>query len=77
MHKHTTTNAEGCDGDGLVGVQELARRIGVSCSWVRQKAASGELPHYRRGSLRRFDANEILSLMRHEAAGDSQVGSAG
>ena len=57
----------------LVGSREVARRIGMSRSWVRARAADGTLPHYLCGGNRMFDLGELLRLMRR----DRQVGGRG
>lgn len=50
----------------LIGVDELARRLGCTKDEVRRKARSGDLPALRFGGRWRFDWTEVLASLRHQ-----------
>ncbi len=51
-------------------LSEMARRLGVSVSWLRQEAEAGRLPHLRaeRGIL--FDPETIERMLLERAASE-------
>ena len=54
--------------ESLVGAKSLASILSVSRRWIRHQAARGALPHFQMAGIRRFDLEEILSLMRRGPA---------
>ena len=57
--------------DRLIDAKALAKRLGVPASWVYDHTRPGQpnpLPHYRIGRYVRFDAEEILALLRRDPA---------
>jgi excisionase family DNA binding protein len=48
--------------DRLWDVNDVARYLGVSKSWVYHRAEAGLLPYRRVGGLLRFEPNRIRSL---------------
>ena len=54
----------------MVGVADVALRLGLPKSWVYSKAESGELPSYKLGVYRKFRWAEIegLHALRHTYA---------
>jgi excisionase family DNA binding protein len=53
-----------------IGVEDLARTLGVSTDWVYEKAASGELPSYKFGGHRRFRVSEVEDWASKCASGN-------
>ena len=48
------------NGDGrLLGVKELAERLGVSTRWIHERTRRHEIPCYRFGTAVRFAPQEI------------------
>jgi excisionase family DNA binding protein len=45
--------------ESMMTVRQVAELLGVHENWVYDQAASGELPSYKIGGTRRFDANEL------------------
>jgi excisionase family DNA binding protein len=43
----------------LLDAKEIAERLGVPESWVRESARSGAIPHVRLGRYVRFDVADI------------------
>lgn len=50
--------------DRLWNVEEVARFLGVSTSWVYQHAASSDLPYRRIGGLLRFFPADVHAYAR-------------
>ncbi len=48
----------------LVGVQEMARILGVPASWIYDRTRRGALPCLRCGKYIRFDPDEVLVFLR-------------
>jgi excisionase family DNA binding protein len=45
--------------DRLLDAKEIAERLGVPESWVRESARSGAIPHLRLGRYVRFDLADV------------------
>jgi excisionase family DNA binding protein len=45
--------------ESMMTARQVAELLGVHENWVYDQAASGELPSYKIGGTRRFDANEL------------------
>lgn len=45
--------------DRLLDAQEVAERLGVPTSWVRESVRSGAIPHVRLGRYVRFDLADV------------------
>jgi excisionase family DNA binding protein len=43
----------------LVDAKEIATRLGVPETWVRESARSGAIPHVRLGRYVRFDLDDV------------------
>jgi excisionase family DNA binding protein len=57
--------------ESMMTARQVAKLLGVRENWVYDQAASGELPSYKIGGTRRFDADEL----RHWIAEHRQNGS--
>jgi excisionase family DNA binding protein len=45
--------------ESMMTVHQVAELLGVHENWVYDQAANGELPSYKIGGTRRFDADEL------------------
>lgn len=45
--------------DRLLTAGEVAERLGIPVSWVREGARSGAIPHVRLGRYVRFDLDDV------------------
>ena len=45
--------------ESMMTVRQVAELLGVHENWVYDQAANGELPSYKIGGTRRFDADEL------------------
>jgi excisionase family DNA binding protein len=45
--------------ESMMTARQVAELLGVHENWVYDQAASGELPSYKIGGTRRFDAEEL------------------
>jgi len=55
--------------ESMMTARQVAELIGVHENWVYDQAASGELPSYKIGGARRFDAEELRTwIAEHRAA---------
>lgn len=45
--------------ESMMTARQVAELLGVHENWVYDQAASGELPSYKIGGARRFDAEEL------------------
>ncbi len=52
----------------LVGVKELAERLGVNQYWVRNAVRDKRIPYYHVGRLLRFDMTEIERWLGENAS---------
>ncbi len=59
--------------DRLWDANDVARYLGVSRSWIYQKAEAGLLPYLRIGGLLRFDRAAIRAWARGETRANGQV----
>ena len=57
----------------LVTLRELARRLRVSCSWLKTEADSGRLPHVRAGTQRLFNLQVVIDLLAERAAREGSI----
>lgn len=51
----------------FVSVASLAGLLGVPISWVYERTARGEIPHYRVGRYIRFRISEVEHWLSHQA----------
>jgi excisionase family DNA binding protein len=53
------------DGEhpGLLTVQDLARRLGMSRRWIHERTRLRQIPHYRLGRALRFDLEEVRAWL--------------
>jgi excisionase family DNA binding protein len=52
--------------ENLLTARQLAEKLQVSADWIYDQAASGGMPSYRIGTIRRFRLSEIEDwLQRH------------
>jgi excisionase family DNA binding protein len=55
--------------ESMMTARQVAELLGVHENWVYDQAASGELPSYKIGGARRFDAEELRTwIAEHRAA---------
>lgn len=54
--------------DRLVGVREIADRLGVKPSWVYGKTAAHEIPYVKVGHYVRFDVHTVLAWLDEQSA---------
>jgi excisionase family DNA binding protein len=55
--------------ESMMTARQVAELLGVHENWVYDQAASGELPSYKIGGVRRFDAEELRTwIAEHRAA---------
>lgn len=54
----------GHNGDVLLTAEQLAPRLGVAISWVREQARQGNIPTHRLGHYVRFDLGEVLQATK-------------
>ena len=52
----------------LLNLQELARRLRVSATWLRREADTGRIPHLRAGSQRLFNLEVVERVLADRAA---------
>jgi len=52
----------------FITVATLSRILGVPRSWVYQRTATGEIPHYRVGRYVRFRVSEVEAWLSQERA---------
>ena len=54
--------------ESMMTARQVAELLGVHENWVYDQAASGELPSYKIGGTRRFDADELRTwIAKHRA----------
>ena len=53
----------------LVGVEEAAKLIAVSPSWLAAEARRGAVRSYKRGHYRRYDPREVVEDFKRLAGG--------
>jgi excisionase family DNA binding protein len=47
----------------LVGIDELARHLGISVRNIRRLVTERSIPHYKLGRLVRFDVDEVVAWL--------------
>jgi excisionase family DNA binding protein len=55
--------------DRLLNAKEVADRLGVPESWVRQETRAGRMPHVRLGRYRRYDWDEVVAWLETQRQG--------
>jgi excisionase family DNA binding protein len=55
--------------DRLVDAGEVAERLGVPVTWVREATRAGYLPHVRLGRYRRYRLDRVLAWLEEQEAG--------
>jgi excisionase family DNA binding protein len=59
--------------ESMMTARQVAELLGVHENWVYDQAASGELPSYKIGGTRRFDADELRSwIAQHRTPGNGR-----
>jgi excisionase family DNA binding protein len=58
--------------EAFLTARELAELLGVDQDWVYARAASGELPSYRLGTIRRFRESEVEEWLQSHREGGSR-----
>ena len=51
----------------FVSVDVVARMLGVPTSWIYERTATRQIPHYRVGRYVRFRVSEVLDWLTAEA----------
>jgi excisionase family DNA binding protein len=54
--------------ESMMTARQVAELLGVHENWVYDQAASGELPSYKIGGARRFDADELRAWIAEHRA---------
>jgi excisionase family DNA binding protein len=55
--------------DRLLTADELADRLNVPTTWVREQTRAGGIPHVRLGRYRRYDGPAIVAWLETQRAG--------
>lgn len=58
----------------LLTAQEVAERLAVPLSWVREATRDGRLPHLKLGRYRRYHAETIEAWLRQQETGGIVAG---
>ncbi|MGP4112607.1 helix-turn-helix domain-containing protein [Streptomyces sp. 4N509B] len=58
----------------LFTADQAAARLRIPPSWLRKKAAQGEIPHTRIGRHVRFSPDDLTELIRHGSRRPSDSG---
>jgi excisionase family DNA binding protein len=53
----------------LLNAAEVADRLSVPESWVRQESRAGRMPHVELGRYRRYDWEAVVSWLEGQRAG--------
>jgi excisionase family DNA binding protein len=53
----------------LLTAAEVAERLSVPESWVRQETRAGRIPHLPLGRYRRYDWQAVVDWLAHQRAG--------
>ena len=59
--------------ESMMTARQVAELLGVHENWVYDQAASGVLPSYKIGGVRRFDAEELHTWIAEHRAAERQV----
>ena len=55
--------------DRLLTASEVADRLSVPESWVRQETREGRMPHLELGRYRRYDSDAVVAWLGEQRAG--------
>ena len=55
--------------DSLLTAAEVADRLSVRESWVRQETRAGRMPHLELGRYRRYDWDAVAAWLAEQRAG--------
>lgn len=55
--------------DRLRTASEIAERLSVPESWVRQETRAGRIPHLALGRYKRYDLQAVLDWLEEQRAG--------
>ena len=50
----------------LIGIKEMASRLGVPVTWLYSRTRTNEIPHYKVGKYVRFDESEVWEWLKKE-----------
>jgi excisionase family DNA binding protein len=53
----------------LLEANEVAERLGVPTSWVRQETRAGRIPHLELGRYKRYDWQAVAEWLETQRAG--------
>lgn len=59
MTKDNQQQSEHFDKDGLLKIPQVAKKLGVTNSWIRSSIFKGTIPYYKIGRLIRFKTSEL------------------
>lgn len=60
--------------DRLLKIEEVAKRMGVSRTWIYKKCRAGILPHFRIGRMIRFDPEDLEKWIQdHKVKGTLKI----
>lgn len=59
MTKDNQQQREQFDSDGLLKIPQVAKKLGVTTSWIRSSIFKGSIPYYKIGRLVRFKTSEL------------------
>lgn len=59
-------NLSGTSGVKLVGVEELAKTLGVTKNWIYQRTCKNAIPHVKAGQYCKFYVDEVLQFLDEE-----------
>jgi excisionase family DNA binding protein len=55
--------------DRLLDAGQVAERLNVPVSWVREQTRSGSLPHLQLGRYRRYEWEAVVGWLEEQRAG--------
>lgn len=55
--------------DRLLNAKEVAERLSVPESWVRQETREGRMPHFELGRYRRYEWPAVVEWLAEQRAG--------
>lgn len=56
-------------GERLLTAAEVAERLSVPETWVRQETRAGRMPHVQLGRYRRYDWQAVVAWLAEQRAG--------
>lgn len=62
------------DTEPLIKAEQVAEALGVSRTWVFDRAKAGRLPSYRLGKHVRFRMSEVQAWLAEHREGERQAG---